>query len=131
MVAARTTSFFVYTIIAGAFGLFGAGVPKLLDEHQDFSWAGFSAGAGCTLLALAVVRLLRGAAKPKNSITPLERRIMGSGLILFVATVFLFSLTLHTDWVWPRRVMPGTIIAGAVTVLMGLLTSWLSPRPEA
>ena len=131
MTELRAVSYVIYAAIGVVFGLVGAGVPMLLNQHQGFSWAGFSVGAGVTFFAIAVVRLFSRSAKPQLSITPLQRRLIGTGAVLFIATVFLFALTLHTQWLWPRKVMFATILGGMATVLAARLTTLFSPRPEA
>jgi hypothetical protein len=56
---------------------------------------------------------------------------MGLAVTLFLSAVFLFSLTIHTQWLWPRNVIGATIIAGAIVGLLLFLTSWLDPERQA
>jgi len=131
MTELRAASYIVYAAIGAIFGLLGAGVPMLLSQHPGFSWAGFGVGAGVTFFAIAVVRLFPQSAKPKLPITTLQRRLIGTGATLFVVTAFLFALTIHTQWLWPRKVMFATVLGGVATVLAARLTTVFCPRPEA
>ena len=130
MTALQPSRYLLYAFVASSFGLFGAGVPKLLGEHQDFSWAGFLIGAGLTVVAVAVVRLFSRAEQSHTKFTFMQTRLMGLGATLFAATLFLFALAIHTDWQWPRKLVIATIIGGGVTYLV-LLASTLGPQREA
>ena len=131
MTKAHAANYFASAVLAGVFGLLGAGVPRLVNEHQHFSWVGFSVGAGTTLLAMALVRSFREGNKPPKTVPMLRRTLMGLGTSLFLASVFLFSLTIHTQWLWPRNMIGATIVAGAVTFVILLLTSWFDPDRQA
>jgi len=114
-------------------GLLAARLPSVAEADPSFSWFGFVGGVAIVALATSVGRILAPTAAAADSgvISPAQRWLLWSALSCVLLALVSFVLLLYTPWQWPRYLAMVVVPVGALSVFVGVGTTWFGSKGGA
>jgi hypothetical protein len=120
------TRFLSVGALAIIIGLISARIPSISEVKPSFSWGGLFVGSALVVGAFLLSRFFVAGAEVKSQqASPLQRFLLNLALVCLLVALVLFVAILYTHWAWPRFVLSIAVVCGALSVLAGVITTFL------